>query len=213
LLFKVINQIGMLKENKKLTSFLWLLGTLVIGALGNGLWELAKPGLVWLSNATLDVATLGLSSLRDSMYSDIAKGTYERAAEKLLNFIFSVFAGAIIGILIALWFNKRRKTNTETTLLTVARLGGLKTAMVASLAMFASFMLVETLKTIYIVRAANHMEQIQRAIAPYQTEQQRLMLASRFALMSSRKEYIELIGAVKSVAAANNIKIPDFNIY
>jgi 4-hydroxybenzoate polyprenyltransferase len=62
-------------------KLLWLLGMILIGALGSGLWEgFLKQSLMWVGTFILDIATLGLNSLRDGMYLDAAKGTYERTA-------------------------------------------------------------------------------------------------------------------------------------
>lgn len=46
---------------------------LLVGALGSGLWELAKPALVLASSFALDVVTLGLGSLRDGLYEEAAR--------------------------------------------------------------------------------------------------------------------------------------------
>jgi hypothetical protein len=52
---------------------LTVLGALVLGALGNGLWEiLAKPGLTTAGRALLNVATFGSTRIRDSAYASAA---------------------------------------------------------------------------------------------------------------------------------------------
>jgi hypothetical protein len=35
-----------------------VLGTIILGALGSGLWELVKPEFSWLGSSTLTVITL-----------------------------------------------------------------------------------------------------------------------------------------------------------
>lgn len=71
-----------------MTTWRWILailGTIVLGALGSGLWEvLVKPGLAWAGGAVLTISTLGLDSLRDQIYADVAIGSYERASLSIL---------------------------------------------------------------------------------------------------------------------------------
>ena len=75
-----------ISEHLTKKKILWLVGTLLVGALGSGLWEAGiKPGMLWFGTLMLDLGTLGLSSLRDGMYTDAAKGTYERAGVMLLS--------------------------------------------------------------------------------------------------------------------------------
>lgn len=50
-----------------------LFGTILIGSLGSGLWEIGvKPSLTWISQAVLNVITLGSTSIKDSAYAAAA---------------------------------------------------------------------------------------------------------------------------------------------
>jgi hypothetical protein len=76
-----------------------LLGTILLGAIGSGVWDLVfKPSFSWLAEALLNIATLGLTTIRDQMYAEIAKGTYERAAV----YIFAMLTGAVAAVFTAL---------------------------------------------------------------------------------------------------------------
>ncbi len=48
-------------------------GVIILGALGNALWELLRPGLGGAWDVLLNVTTLGIQSLRDQVYADAAK--------------------------------------------------------------------------------------------------------------------------------------------
>jgi hypothetical protein len=64
----------------RLSAILTVVGALVLGALGSGLWELLfKPLLAWITTLFLNIATLGINSLRDDLYAEIAKGIYDRS--------------------------------------------------------------------------------------------------------------------------------------
>jgi hypothetical protein len=52
-----------------LQNILRTLGVIIFGALGSGLWELSKPLLGSAVNGVLTVATLGMGSLRDGIYT------------------------------------------------------------------------------------------------------------------------------------------------
>jgi len=59
----------------------WLLGiagTVALGAVGSGLWDvMLKPSFWWLGRWLLTIVTLGLSSVKDGIYRDVAKGHHE----------------------------------------------------------------------------------------------------------------------------------------
>ncbi len=139
---------------KQLRFLLLLAGTLIVGALGNGLWELAKPGLVWVGNAVLHVATLGLTSLRDGLYVEIAKGTYERAAEKTLTLMIGVYTGLPIAIILVPLV-RRSATETRKDPLELKKRRRFAIAILASMTLV---LIVQNYRLIYIVRAANHLE-------------------------------------------------------
>lgn len=50
-----------------------LFGTIVVGALGSGLWDIGvKPSLTWVLRSLLDIVTLGSSTIKDSAYAAAA---------------------------------------------------------------------------------------------------------------------------------------------
>ncbi|MGX8884020.1 hypothetical protein ACWWD9_12500 [Methylovorus sp. SPW-M1] len=193
-------------------SFLWLAGTLVIGALGSGLWEVAfKPGLYWLGNALLDIGTLGLTSLRDAIYEEIARGSYERAGEKTLSILIGIFAGLMTistGTLIS--GRSRREDGSPQRLMRLLRY---QRVFILFGVAFSAFVIVQGARLIYINRAANHLEQLQRIVAPYVPLEQRIVYASRAGQLHTRQQYVELLDELMEVAKKNNAYIPTFDIY
>ncbi|MDH8340762.1 hypothetical protein QIH02_27345, partial [Klebsiella pneumoniae] len=64
---------------------LGILGVLILGGFASTVSDLVfKPVVLGLGDFLLDVATLGISSVRDGMYVEVAKGSYERAAVYVL---------------------------------------------------------------------------------------------------------------------------------
>ena len=191
-------------------KLLWLLATLVLGALGSGLWELAfRPILAFCGTTALDIVTLGMESLRNGLYEDAAHGQYERVGIIML----SAGAGMMTGIstMTLLGPDIRRRLSV--------RLRGDATASHK----FSSkllFVFVTTLiillfqRTTYINRAVNHFEQLAQIVAPYQREQDRLLVRSKFAQIVSRAQYVQLIGSLEELAHSQGVtSLPQFTIY
>lgn len=199
-----------------------IVGALIIGALGNALWEVARPVVLWLGSRALDLSTFGLTTLVDAIYVEVARGTHERASTAL----FSLAIGAVCVTAVMLHFLPRvsrrldrlksdldkltpdeveQKINRK--IIVFQRLSLLCTV---GLVMFGT---LQNVRLVYIVRAANHMEQLQRVIAPYVTDEYRLRVASRFASMTTRDQYIVITREIEAIARTQKVNLPSFDIY
>jgi hypothetical protein len=106
------NKLEDLLKNSWLARVLAIVGALILGALGNGVWEsLLKPIILWFRDIVLTISTLGLQSLRDGMYYDIGKENYERASV----FIMLMMTGLIFGILFGVITKKNRRSVGESS--------------------------------------------------------------------------------------------------
>lgn len=191
-------------------SLLWLLGTLVIGALGSGLWEVAfKPGLYWLGKVLLDIGTLGLTGLRDAIYEEIARGNYERAAERTFSILIGIVAWIPISVVMVTLIGPNMKERKNSWTIGLIRSQKL---LLIGIALFI-FLMVQGARLIYINRAANHLEQLQRIVAPYITPEQRIIYSSRASQLHTRHQYVELLNELTEVAKKNRTYIPTFDIY
>jgi hypothetical protein len=73
--------------------WLTIIGTIFLGALGSGLWELAvKPPGTWISKAMYTVVTLGSHRLTDAIYREAARGHHEQASLDVLVILFAGIA-------------------------------------------------------------------------------------------------------------------------
>lgn len=199
-------------------KILLVLGTITLGALGSGLWEaFLKPSAYWVVTLTLDLATLGLTTLRDGMYADAAKGSYERASFTVLLLSLSMWGGVMGGlagfIAAPSFFAKRRFSNGQRPRNRVILL--LRNHVVVLAALFALSLLaaVQVGRVGYVIRAANYADQLQQIVAPYVTPAERLRYSSKFAQVTTRQEYVSLIEELKLVAQKNAAKVPDFALY
>lgn len=154
----------------------------------------------------LDIATLGLTSLRDGLYEEVARGAYERAAEKHYVIVLSIVSEAILAFSLMTFLKKKgtpAKKDKEHN----------RRFLAFFLLIAAVIFSLQLAQTIYANRAAAHMEQMQRLVAPYITQDQRLILASRFASMHTRKEYVDLLDEMSAIATANGKRVPEMSIY
>ncbi len=202
-------------------GFKWIgaiLATVVLGAIGSGLWDAVfKPLLPWLGEGLLDVGTLGLQSLRDSVYVEIARGTFERAGLHTLLMLLSSGSGLLLGLALGavsvLRSITRARTADQKSALDPVVLRRVLWIGTLFVALFAGFLLVNAVRITYIVRAANHIEQFQRIVAPFITENQRLSLASRVAQIASKDDYEKIINELTTIADMHHLRVPQFDIY
>ncbi|WP_284336584.1 hypothetical protein [Comamonas sp. NoAH] len=186
----------------------WVVVSLILGALGSGLWELAiRPIFAFLGTAALDVVTLGLESARNSLYEEVAHGQYERATLSLISAGVGLMAGATTTVLFRRNLlhvvrgpagEQRRQRPFVVTLLLVFT---------------TTMMLLLVYRVAYVNRAANYFERLSHIVAPLQTDLQRVQVRSQFAQVTTREEFVKVIDGMRSLARANNLKVPDFTIY
>lgn len=202
---------------------------IVVGAIGSGLWEMIKPMLSWASNASLTIVTLGIESLTDGIYLDIAKMN----PEGISIFSLSIQNGFIIGIAMSviglslvdsfparkhneepkdhpqsqnLAHQKRKFTFSRKTI-TPRKIAIILLVITTS----AMFFLAN--RAIYVSNAVAHFNRLCVISAPYITEKEMEFIKSDFAQISNREDYKNIIEKVASVARAEKKKVPDFKIY
>lgn len=205
---------------KKIT--LGILATIVLGALGSGLWELAlKPGGYWIWHGLLTAATFGSKALKDQVYMEAAKGNHEAAAQlsfRVLGWFLFAACGALASYLLdALRLVNAKDTEASDSDKAISsspkRRKSLRSAILGILVL-TCFILVSFSIQQMEVGAANqaytYFRQSITICRPYITEHQAEMLNSRFAAVRTRKEYIEITDDLKQIAVANHVKLPEF---
>lgn len=92
--------------NKK--AILGLVAALIVGGLGNGVWEyVLEPAFTWSVTGILNIATLGVQSFKDDLYREIAKGFHEESSLSLANALYYwVGYGVAFGLFL---FTRRTK--------------------------------------------------------------------------------------------------------
>ena len=211
----------------RLSAVLTVTGALILGALGSGLWELlVKPLLFWVSTLFLNVATLGINSLRDGLYEEIARGN-DPSGLVTFNLVISGFSIFVISILffapLAVWqitgeiLRKRNLVRANAVIsklqlpsqrLRVLRRGLIGLGAVASLEL-GLFFIILTRET-FVANGVIYLEQSQRAIAPHLTNDERIGLRSRAAQMQSKVDFDKLNAEILKVALENKVQLLKF---
>ncbi len=191
----------------KKSNFKWIMFTILLGALGSGLWDLALKA--WFSsiwNLSLTIVTLGTDSLKNAIYADVAKGFYERPALM----VHTMIIGSLAAVTITLLLSKNSSSKTEPSQKIAS--SDKKITLVAKLVtVFAVVVLLfEISKAFYINRAIGYYEQLSSICAPYLTKKEQVHHRSRFAQMESTAEYKILIDDLIEIARINNQRVPEF---
>lgn len=113
--------IGYLKK-KKISV---VIVTIMLGAIGSGVWEyIIKPSLLSFRDIILNITTLGISTYKNLIYSDIARGYTESSSLKLLNEFTTLYVMAmVIG---CLWVYSTMKEIKEKRLEMLSRIDALQ---------------------------------------------------------------------------------------
>jgi len=215
----------------RLSAIVAVAGALIVGALGNALWEfLFKPFFVWMTNLLLGIATLGINSLRDDLYREIAKGIFDRSGVAgytlLTAFSFSLFfCFSVVGWLfrkdLPRWIIRRvnlfeagKADDLDFRPGRNLRLLIRATIAVAAVAMLlGSLLLFMFTREVYVLNGAVYLAQSERIVAPYLTPEDRVLLASRISMMSSKADFDAINDQLKAVSQTNKLRLPDFSAF
>ena len=194
---------------KKLTFF--ILGSIFIGALGSGLWDIAiKPLFYWLGRVSLTIITLGISSLKDAIYKDVATGLVETPSITVMIFMVGGITGVVFSLItrgirkIRLKENKPKgqiKTNRKFWVLIVV-LTILTT--VINLQMFAH---------VYVNRTVGFFNQSFLIIKPYVDNQEEENILSEYSQIKSKDDFIIVMDKIQKIARKEGITLPQFDIW
>lgn len=182
-------------------TVLGILGTLILGALGSGLWEAIKPGFSFLGSTALGVVSLGIDSLVNDIYHRAGVGnptaTWTKAGMLL------VIGFATYGIA-GYWLVR---THIERAEHGAIRLTGLGAGL--ALVIFAAVLLFGGLRHAYVANTRGYFDYLQRLSAPYMSSEQRVLLDSRLARVKTRPEFEQLITEMRQVLDANKIEFEE----
>jgi len=190
--------------------------TIVLGALGSGLWEwLLKPALAGTSEVVLNIATLGIEKFKDSLYREIAFGFRVEPSLRVFRVLYVMLPYFLLGLFSGMYLARSGLKLAGNGSREVAK--KMLDLMLKPLLLLGAFILVfftvQASQVAYINRAITHFNQLSAISAPYLSEQQRLMSRSEFARISSKANYEKVISDLRSVCMKNGVKPPEFSVW
>jgi MFS family permease len=198
-------------------ALIWMASGLFLAILGSALWDFVFKSLfIWLGERLVELTNFGSSALIDSMYREIAKGNYERGGLFAYVFILGIAAMLPLGLVSTRQMVRifRPSNSQDRNLEHGAERGWrAKPFYVNGLAMLiCGAMLIQATRTVYIVRAANQLVQLQTVVAPYISTDQRLMYASRVAQIETKADYIALVDELTAIITERKLTAPSFDL-
>jgi hypothetical protein len=194
---------------KLLKWTLWGLGTILLGALGSGFWDLfLRNAFIAIGHGILTLITLGMSSVRDSFYVEIAKGRTDRVGLYLMTFTF-VFLGFLAGKLA----RPMTVSDAPGSDMSVAQHRFLRRFTVFLLLLLTSILAFRSLSITYTTGAVDHFEQSFAICLPFMSPQERDDVRSRFARIRTKSDYVAVLSMLEQKARQNNLEVPKFSVW
>jgi len=210
----------------------WLnaMGLLLMGAVGSALWEiLARPVLIGFSALLMTIGTLGVPSLRDNVYVDVARGLHEDPSITLVAMAIGAL-GVILFVLVrsaliaqaghddfeldssaqpAGWSDRiwrRRNLNFKL-------LGGMRETAITINVVLLVVCVVLLSRLFYVNQAIVHFRQCFDAASPYMSEQEEEEILGQFSSMQSRADFIAVTGRLERTVRSHGKHWPEFTIW
>jgi hypothetical protein len=203
--------------NYKARWILGIIGSVVLGALGSGLWnEVFAPVGSRLARGLMSLLTLGMSSARDSIYESAAKGFSERPSVALLTiFGLTIFYAPLAFLVFRFFFPPRlamqSRENTDDQARELARWRRITFYLTLVLCFVGAVFFVQTLFIGYTNTVVARFNQQLAIATPYLTPEQRNMLLARFALIKSRQDFVAVFHELNEVARSHGQPASNFS--
>ncbi|UOB51793.1 hypothetical protein [Acinetobacter junii] len=209
-----------IKKHKFFSWVVGILGTLIIGGLGSGVWEMMlKPTLSFLSNGIINFLVHTSTSFSNEIYQSISMRSLDRFQAKAYSLIVTIL-GSITLFLWFILFTKGKKLLNEER----DERNGIHESVkerVWILKNFKNFYIFMTfyfvlgcipffiytydgIKTSFISVKVIHFEYLLKVNSDVLSENELKRLESNFAQIKNAQDYNEIIDYLKKLAIKNN---------
>ena len=218
--------------NITLKWFLGIVGIIFLGALGSGLWSLLfKPLSKRFSKFFMSVASLGLKSVQNQIYAEVAKGHRDRSVKILMLILIGLISIPIITPFVlelkSKLFDQELKeavqivknnnpeagnfddmVNNELKKIRAERRSKSRIKMSILCSVVLLILLFQHLKIIVIELSISHFERCTNICLPYLTDDEHKKILSDFALIKNKDDYSAIMNKLKEVAERGNLVLP-----
>ncbi|MDN5068036.1 hypothetical protein [Aliarcobacter butzleri] len=211
-----------MKNNKLTYITLCILGSILIGALGSGVWEyLLKPFFSHSINFILDVSTLGMDKFKNSIYEEVSQGFSEKNSISTYSFITMIYLGFLFTMILILFRKiKNKKINLDEEDNAPKEFNNsyqklIKIFYILSSLSILLFMIimVQNIKLQYINTSIIYYKQLLNIVAPYLSEQEIKIYNSKFSLIKNKEEYEKLVDELYDISYDNKLEFKKRDIW
>lgn len=182
-----------------------LLGAIVLGAVGSGVWDLLLKRVVfWVWDRTATLAAFGFSSIRNVPYQDAARGSPHESALYFLTFGVAIMFGLTIRKVDPPLNIQLPETEQGLKLLR-RRLRWIFRALVFAIFVFVNVQIGQVRLTYHVV---DTFDRDIAALAPLIDPKEAARLRLAFTRMGSREDFVALMNQMVDRATAVGIELP-----
>ncbi len=210
--------------------FLVAVAAIFAGAVASVIWEvIVTPSIIWFSGLLMTLGTLGIATLRDNVYIEVARGLHEDPSITLVAMAIGVL-GVVLFILVRGIITKptehadfesvnsdRPSRHLERiwqrTTAPNARLSGLRRTALGTNVVLFILCLILLSRLFYINRAIVYFRQCFDAATPALTEQEEEEVLGQFSSMRTRAEFAEVTTRLEHVAHSHGKRTPEFILW
>jgi len=203
-------------------SILFVFGTILLGAIGSGLWDWVLSDLLsWIGNTIVTLFSSLSHSYRDTLYKYINKGPLYPLIEQPFLFWFM----AIVVVMFIAFMrpymrfksikeklsgaDKETGESTDDKIEKISRL--LNRRLLPLIGILVVFILLQAWQAMYQHKAALFIETSIEILAPYISTNEVLVLKSKYRQIDNSNKYYELVEILNKHASNSQILLSDFD--
>ncbi len=201
-----------MKLNKTLKYSLGVIGTLFLGAIGNGLWEgILKPVFHFVGIWTIELMSHIFLNYKDNIYKKASDGFHEFP---------SLFVMLILILVLVMLYqrlithhphvkDKKSKWDIAISNFIKSKKGYYFTCFISIFAI--AFLYIFIVEYSYVNQIITYSEKSISIVSPYVDEHERLVLKSEFSSIKNAEDFYVFKKNLESIAQNNNLELGEFS--
>lgn len=194
---------------KQLIIFAGVLGTILLGAIGSGLWERCLSKLLdTIVIISVRAMSLLFKTYESSLYTEAAKGLHEESSIIFLSIFLSMMPFIYLIFLLRHPYKRKEQTRERTGQFFRSRIG-YYTLMFMTFFAFFYFMLF-VIRINYVNKVSTFCQQSLAIIAPHTSEDRIKRLRADYHSMRNKEDFTAFRQTIQSIVEESDFKLPEF---
>ena len=169
--------------------------------------------MFWFADFLFNLSIFWVTSLRDEMYMEIAKGFHEYSSYLILNLAITTFVSIVSAIILRLIlsYNENLSYINKFSLIILIRANVKKVRvfLIASYLIFCIlFFSLQLVQFYYINKQITYYNQLITIVRPYISSEDYNLFNSRFAQIYNKETFEEITGQLEELISKNNLRKP-----